>query len=79
MPRVAGCDPGTSSLDLLALDDGRVVAQDRIGPDELRADPARPVRWLTAHGPFDLIAGPSGYGLPLVRARAGREGSRGSR
>jgi predicted butyrate kinase (DUF1464 family) len=68
MPRVAGCDPGTSSLDLLAIDDSRVVAQDRIEPDELRADPTIPVQWLRHHGPFDLIAGPSGYGLPLVRA-----------
>ncbi len=68
MPRVAGCDPGTSSLDVLALDSGRVVAQVRIEPDELRADPTLPVRWLREHGPFDLIAGPSGYGLPLVRA-----------
>jgi predicted butyrate kinase (DUF1464 family) len=68
MPRVAGCDPGTSSLDILAVEGDRVVAQVRIEPDELRADPALPVRWLREHGPFDLIAGPSGYGLPLVRA-----------
>ncbi len=72
MPRVAGCDPGTSSLDILALETGasadRVFAQVRIEPDELRADPALPIRWLREHGPFDLIAGPSGYGLPLVRA-----------
>lgn len=68
MPRVAGCDPGTSSLDILALEDGRAVAQVRIEPDELRADPTLPVRWLREHGPFDLVAGPSGYGLPLVRA-----------
>ena len=27
--RVAGCDPGTSSLDIVALDDGAVVAQMR--------------------------------------------------
>lgn len=72
MPRVAGCDPGTSSLDILALETGggedRVLAQVRIEPDELRADPTLPIRWLREHGPFDLIAGPSGYGLPLVRA-----------
>lgn len=68
MPRVAGCDPGTSSLDILALENGRVVAQVRIEPNELRANPTLPTRWLTEHGPFDLIAGPSGYGLPLVRA-----------
>ena len=68
MPRVAGCDPGTSSLDILAIEDGRVLGQVRIEPDELRADPTLPVQWLREHGPFDLIAGPSGYGLPLVRA-----------
>ncbi|MFM8271564.1 MAG: DUF1464 family protein [Gemmata sp.] len=68
MPRVAGCDPGTSSLDILALEDGRVVGQTRIDPGELRADPTLPARWLREQGPFDLIAGPSGYGLPLTPA-----------
>jgi predicted butyrate kinase (DUF1464 family) len=68
MLRVAGCDPGTSALDILALEDGRVVAQVRFEPDQLRADPTLPVQWLRETGPFDLIAGPSGYGLPLVRA-----------
>src|SRR5262249_7704092 len=66
--RVAGADPGTSSLDLLVLDDGVVADQVRFTPDQLKADPSLPVRWLTDRGPFALIAGPSGYGLPLVRA-----------
>jgi predicted butyrate kinase (DUF1464 family) len=65
---VAGTDPGTSSLDLLVLDDGRVVDQCRFAPEQLKADPYLPVRWFEDRGPFDLIAGPSGYGLPLVRA-----------
>ena len=68
MIRVAGCDPGTSSLDILAIDENQAVAQVRIEPDELRADPTLPVQWLRENGPFDVIAGPSGYGLPLVRA-----------
>lgn len=68
MPRVAGCDPGTSSLDVLVLDDGVVADQVRFAPADLTADPELPVRWLRERGPFDLIAGPSGYGLPLVRA-----------
>ncbi len=67
--RVAGADPGTSSLDLLILEDGDVVDQTRLLPEHLRADPTLPVRWLEERGPFALIAGPSGYGLPLVRAR----------
>src|SRR6516165_5899359 len=68
MPRVAGCDPGTSSLDIFAIDEMRVIGQVRFMPEELRADPTVPIQWLREHGPFDLIAGPSGYGLPLVRA-----------
>ena len=68
MPRVAGCDPGTSSLDVLVLDGGVAAGQVRFTPDDLRADPAAPISWLRDRGPFDLIAAPSGYGLPLVRA-----------
>lgn len=67
--RVAGADPGTSSLDWLILTDGSVTDQCRFTPEQLHADPALPLRWLQERGPFALIAGPSGYGLPLVRAR----------
>jgi predicted butyrate kinase (DUF1464 family) len=66
--RVAGADPGTSSLDLLVLEDGAALDQCRFAPDQLRSDPSLPVRWLRERGPFDGIAGPSGYGLPLRHA-----------
>jgi predicted butyrate kinase (DUF1464 family) len=66
--RVAGTDPGTTSLDVLILEDGIVGEQCRFTPRQLQTDASLPVRWLTEHGPFHLIAGPSGYGLPLVRA-----------
>jgi predicted butyrate kinase (DUF1464 family) len=65
--RVAGTDPGTSGLDVLVLEDGTVVDQARFQPSDLQADPSAPLRWLVERGPFDLVAGPSGYGLPLVR------------
>jgi predicted butyrate kinase (DUF1464 family) len=65
--RVAGTDPGTSSLDAVVLDDGAVADQRRFGPGELRADASAPLRWLEERGPFAVVAGPSGYGLPLVR------------
>ena len=68
MPRVAGADPGTSSLDWIILEDGAVRDQCRFRPEELQADSTLPVAWLNERGPFDLVAGPSGYGLPLVRA-----------
>jgi predicted butyrate kinase (DUF1464 family) len=65
--RVVGTDPGTSSLDLLVLADGEVVDQERLAPDQLRADPDVLIATLRRFEPIDLIAGPSGYGLPLVR------------
>ena len=36
---------------------------------EALADPSALIRLLDAEGPLDLVAGPSGYGLPLTRAR----------
>lgn len=67
--RVAGTDPGTASLDVLVLHDGQVADQVRFAAADLAADPVAPVRWLEARGPVDLVAAPSGYGLPLVPAR----------
>src|SRR5437879_2733856 len=69
MPRVIGIDPGTVSIDLCGLDDGRLFL-DRSWPTaEALADPARFVGQLEAAGPLDLVAGPSGYGLPLTRVQ----------
>ncbi|AGA29112.1 putative butyrate kinase [Singulisphaera acidiphila DSM 18658] len=70
MVRVVGTDPGTSSLDLLLLADGAVVGQERLSPGTLQRDPEALVSLLRAWLPIDLIAGPSGYGLPLVRGEA---------
>ncbi len=64
---MVGTDPGTSSLDLLLLADGEVAGQTRLEPGTLRADPNALINQLHAWEPIDLIAGPSGYGLPLVR------------
>jgi predicted butyrate kinase (DUF1464 family) len=60
-------DPGTSSLDLLLLEDGHVVYQRRFVPAELRDAPKALAQTLAGWAPLDLVAGPSGYGLPLVR------------
>src|SRR5881296_280678 len=74
MPRVIGIDPGTVSIDLCGLDDGRVFL-DRTWPTaEALAEPARFVADLEAAGPLDLIAGPSGYGLPLTRVQDATDG-----
>jgi predicted butyrate kinase (DUF1464 family) len=66
--RVLGIDPGTVSIDVCGLDDGRLVLDRTIPTAEAVADPRSFVATLAQAGPFDLIAGPSGYGLPLVAA-----------
>jgi predicted butyrate kinase (DUF1464 family) len=66
MPRVVGVDPGTESFDLCGLDDGRVFLEASVPADAARRAPEALVDQLEAAGPLDLIAAPSGYGLPLT-------------
>lgn len=66
MPRVVGCDPGTSSLDLLLLEDGLVIEQARVTPETFARDADILRTTLRSWEPIDLIAGPSGYGVPLI-------------
>jgi predicted butyrate kinase (DUF1464 family) len=68
MPRVVGVDPGTVSLDLCGLEDGRLILDATWPTAEALAEPQRLIERLLAMGPLDLIVGPSGYGLPLRRA-----------
>jgi predicted butyrate kinase (DUF1464 family) len=73
MPRVIGIDPGTTTIDLCGLEDGRVFLDRSLATAEALADPARVVGLLEAAGPLDCVAGPSGYGLPLTRAQEASE------
>ena len=63
--RVIGIDPGTLSIDLCGLDDGELVLDRSIPTAEALADPDAFVAILRSAEPA-LIAGPSGYGLPLT-------------
>ena len=67
--RVVGIDPGTVSIDVCALDDGRVAFDTSLPTAEALADAAAFIGRLADLGPVALIAGPSGYGLPLTAAR----------
>lgn len=68
MPRVVGIDPGTVSIDVCGLDDGRVVL-DRAWPTaDALADQDAFIAYVRSAGEPALVTGPSGYGLPLVRA-----------
>jgi predicted butyrate kinase (DUF1464 family) len=66
MPRVVGIDPGTVSIDVCGLDDGRLVL-DRTWPTaDALSDPDGFISYLRSAGPPALLTGLSGYGLPLV-------------
>jgi len=72
MPRVIGIDPGTVSVDICGLDAGAVFVDRTLPTADALANPAVIIDILdAAHrtAPLDLIAGPSGYGLPLTRAQ----------
>jgi predicted butyrate kinase (DUF1464 family) len=68
MPRVVGIDPGTVSLDLCGLDDGHLFLDASWPTADALADPTGLIDLIAGAGPMDLVVGPSGYGLPLMRA-----------
>jgi predicted butyrate kinase (DUF1464 family) len=68
MPRVAGVDPGTVSFDLCVLQDGELVVEQVFETGSLTEDSGPLIGALERHGPYELVYGPSGYGLPLVAA-----------
>jgi predicted butyrate kinase (DUF1464 family) len=68
MPRVVGVDPGTVSFDLCVLQDGELVVEQVFEAGSLRHDSTPLLDALDRHGPYELVYGPSGYGLPLVAA-----------
>ncbi len=70
MPLVVGIDAGTVSIDLCGLRNGMVWLDRTMPTHEALQDPAALLALLTEAGHPDLIAGPSGYGLPLIRTEA---------
>jgi predicted butyrate kinase (DUF1464 family) len=73
MPRVIGIDPGTVSVDVCGIEDGRMFLDRSLPTAEALAAPDTLLTLLESAGPLDLVAGPSGYGLPLVAARDATE------
>ena len=68
MPWVAGVDPGTVSFDLCVLRDGEPVVEQVFETGPLSQDSGPLLQALARHGPYDVVYGPSGYGLPLLAA-----------
>ena len=69
MPRVIGIDPGTVTIDICGLDDGRVLLDRSLPTASALAHPAIIIELIESARPLDLVAGPSGYGLPNKPAR----------
>jgi predicted butyrate kinase (DUF1464 family) len=68
VPRVVGIDPGTVTLDLCGLEDGRVYLDESWPTADALARPDAVLARIGSGGRPDLVAGPSGYGLPLQPA-----------
>jgi predicted butyrate kinase (DUF1464 family) len=73
MTRVVGFDPGTVSIDVCGLDDGRLYLDRSWPTEEALAHPRDFIDLLRSSGLPDLIAGPSGYGLPLLSSSEATE------
>ena len=72
MPRVIGIDPGTVSVDICGLQNESVFLDRSLQTADAFANPSVLIEILTAAhraAPLDLVAGPSGYGLPLTRVQ----------
>jgi len=68
MVRVIGIDPGTVSFDVCGLEGEHLFLDHTIPSGEIAANPEVLVSLLKSTAPVDLIVGPSGYGLPWVKA-----------
>ncbi len=66
MARVLGIDPGTGSFDLVVIDGDYVVAEKSVSTIEVAKNPNVLIEAVEELGEVDLIAGPSGYGVPLT-------------
>ncbi|HMD88546.1 MAG TPA: DUF1464 family protein [Anaerolineaceae bacterium] len=66
MPRVIGIDPGTVSFDVCGIDNGQVFMDTTLPSPEFASNPQKLIDLIQSAQPVDLIAAPSGYGLPLV-------------
>jgi predicted butyrate kinase (DUF1464 family) len=67
MTRAAGIDPGTKSMDICAIEDGKVYYENPLDNVELANDPEKINDALREAFPVDLISGPSGYGVEPTR------------
>ncbi len=66
MVKGLGIDPGTMSFDIAVVENDRVVWEKSISTIEVAKNPSVLVKGVEEAGKVDVIAGPSGYGTPVV-------------
>ncbi len=66
MARALGIDPGTGSFDLVVVENDRVVWEESIPSNIVAENPGVLVEATNRAGRVDLVAGPSGYGSPVI-------------
>ena len=66
MVKGLGIDPGTKSFDIVVVEDDKVVWEKSIETVDVAQNPSLIIEAVEEAGEVDLIAGPSGYGTPLV-------------
>lgn len=66
MVRVVGIDPGTKTMDLCLLEEGVVRDEVILESSEVAFKPELLIRAVEKLSPYDLIVGPSGYGVEIT-------------
>ncbi|RLG83946.1 MAG: DUF1464 domain-containing protein [Thermoprotei archaeon] len=66
MVKAVGIDPGTKSFDIVLIEGDRVLAEKSIPTIEIAENPRVLVDTIKELKDFDIIAGPSGYGTPII-------------
>jgi predicted butyrate kinase (DUF1464 family) len=66
LARALGIDPGTASFDLVVVDGERIVWEESIPSSVVAENPGVLVEAVNRAGRVDIIAGPSGYGSPVI-------------
>lgn len=67
--RALGIDPGTKSFDLCGLEGDKVVYERVVDTSEIANQPRALIKAVEDGMPFDIIAGPSGYGVEVTYLR----------
>ncbi|UCH03065.1 MAG: DUF1464 family protein [Candidatus Bathyarchaeota archaeon] len=66
MVRAVGIDPGTKSMDVCGLEDGKVYYEKIVETAKAAQKPETLIEAIESAEPFDLITGPSGYGVEIT-------------